>query len=356
MNKPRVLLLSTSLNIGGTEKFLFTLLDKLKDKYDFRIGYLKEKGAIGSSIEKRGFELKRFGSIFSLFFYLKKQNFDAVHTFLYRANIVGRLAAKIAGVPVIISTQQAIDDWKKPVHVFLDRWTAAFCDLIIANSVFAKNLMSSREKIPQAKIAVVHNGIDPESFRARTNRTEARASLGIGPDAFVVVSVLRLHKEKGADLLLDIAERAPAAHFVVVGDGPLKASLQTRLKESRLDGRFLLLGFRDDIPDLLAMSDLFLLPSREESFPQAILEAFLAGLPVVASDVGGVRELVDEGKNGFLSRPGNVPEFVDLIDKIRKNAEKGKTMGENGRQKALSFSEKKMIIDVASIYDKLIGG
>ncbi|MFH0948018.1 MAG: glycosyltransferase [Elusimicrobiota bacterium] len=158
MDKIKIFHIITSLNIGGTEKNLLTILKNLNRKYDFSVGYLKERGPIADEIEKLGIPVEKY-NFFSLTKYLKKNKPQIVHTHLYRANILGRVAGKIAGVPFIISSQQSIDRWKTLHHVLLDRLTANFCDSIIANSQAAKNTLIAREKIPPSKIAVVYNGV-----------------------------------------------------------------------------------------------------------------------------------------------------------------------------------------------------
>ena len=154
----KILHLITSLNIGGTENFLLTVLKNLKDKYGFSVGYLKERGQTADEIEKLGIPVRKF-SFFSLIDFLKKNNPQIIHTHLYRANIVGRIAGKIAGTPIIISSQRSIDGWKKFYHIWLDKFTANFCDLIIANSNAAKNILITREKISAKKIIVAYNGV-----------------------------------------------------------------------------------------------------------------------------------------------------------------------------------------------------
>ncbi|HCJ65944.1 MAG TPA: hypothetical protein DHV62_01105, partial [Elusimicrobia bacterium] len=154
--KPKILHLITSLNIGGTERNLLTILQFLKEKYDFSVVYLKERGKIAEEIEKLGIPLFKF-NFFSLYKYLRKNEINILHTHLYRANILGRIVGKIVRPrQIIISSQRAIDAWKKFYHVWLDSFTAQFCDLIIANSLATKNLLCQRERISAEKIVVVY--------------------------------------------------------------------------------------------------------------------------------------------------------------------------------------------------------
>ncbi|HBU69393.1 MAG TPA: hypothetical protein DEE98_03310 [Elusimicrobia bacterium] len=351
--KPKVFCLITSLNTGGTEKFLVTLLETLKNDYDFSVGYLKEKGYFGAYLEQKGFKVSKFSQVL-LPLRLKQLKPAIVHTFLYRANIVGRIAAKIAGVPAVISTQQAIDAWKNPVHTAADSLSSVFCDLIVANSKATKDILSSREGINPDKIEVVYNGINFGAFKPQKDRTEVRKALSLELDDTVVACVSRLHEEKGADLLPLIAEKVKNAVFIVAGEGPAREGMETRIKSLGLENRFKLLGERHDISDLLGASDIFLLPSREESFPQGILEAMASSLPVVASDVGGVSELVEDKRTGFLVEPLSVSGFAESLNYLIEHKGYSQNMGAQGREKSAGFTEEAMTANINILYQNIL--
>jgi glycosyltransferase involved in cell wall biosynthesis len=354
MTRKQVFLLATSLNMGGTESFLVKLVERLCRDYDITVGYFKEKGFWGDYLEKQGVPVLRFTSFPCLVTYLRKNKPTILHTFLYRANILGRAAARLAGVPGVISTQQAIDAWKKRRHVLLDRWSAAWCDVIIANAATTKELLTKRERIPAAKIRVVYNGLDFRRFVPRVQREEFRRSLGIPAQAAVVASVLRLHPEKGADLLPEIVEKTPGALFLVAGDGPTAAGIRDEVRRRNLEERMRFTGWRQDIADLLNASDVFLLPSREESFPQAVLEAMAMRLPVVASRVGGMEELVDDGTTGILVSPGAAEPFAAALRSLLADGAKARAMGDQGFRKSRRFDEHSMIESVRAVYQDVL--
>ena len=349
---PRVFYLITSLNIGGTEKFLATLIERLKPYYDFTVGYLKEKGTLGRQLESRGIEVIRV-SPYTLFRRLHGGKYDLLHTFLYRANVVGRIAAKLAGVPAVVSSQQAIDAWKKARHVWLEHATARWCDRIIANSVTTKTILQSREKIQPSRISVVYNGLNHEAFRPKQQAASVRKQWGIDENAPLIVCVTRLHPEKGTDLLPLIAEKMERGTFLVVGDGPQRGELEANVRRLNLQNRFFFTGWQDDVASLLAASDVYLLPSREESFPQVILEAMAMGLAVVAADVGGVRELVDDGVTGALVPPQDVEGFSTALTRLLANPAMARQMGMAGGKKSLQFTETRMVREIAQIYDEV---
>lgn len=353
MNKPKIFFLSTSLNVGGTEKFLETLAAGLRDKYDFEIGFLKEKGIIGSSLSGQGFKVSHFTAS-RLFLYLKKNPVSILHTFLYRANIIGRLAGHAANIPCIISSQRAIDAWKNQFHTWLERTSARWCDLIIANSNASKDILIRGGKIPRDKITVIYNGINHDTFRADYSKDELRRQLNIEKDRPVIACIMRLHREKGADYLLPIARELPNGLFLVAGDGQEKANLEKQAAAEGINNRFLFLGWRKDTTALLGASDIFLLPSREESFPQSILEAMAMGLPVAASDVGGVSELVENNVTGILVPPGETESFARALKFLISNPAIAAKMGSAAKEKSALFSEKRMINDIDAIYQKMI--
>lgn len=352
MAKPKVFYLSTSLNLGGTEKNMETFISGLRDRYDFTVGYLKQNGLVGKRLAEAGIEVRKFGGLLELAGYLKKNRFDIVQTFLYRANIMGRIAGMMAGCPVVLSTQQSIDSWKNPFFAWLDGFTARrWCRLIIANSNTAKEVLCDREGIPPEKIRVVYNGIDAPKFEEAPGSGRGAAAPS-GAERPVVVWTSRLHKEKGADLLPDIAAKVPKGSFVIAGDGPERYALETAVRLFGVEKRFSFLGWNQDVPGLLAASDLLLLPSREESFPLSVLEAMAAGLPVVAADVGGVRELVQDGKTGILVRKGDVQGFAAAVNRLAGDPALRKSMGESARKIARGFTESKMINSIDSVYSE----
>jgi glycosyltransferase involved in cell wall biosynthesis len=345
----KVFYLSTSLNIGGTEKYLLTLIESFGSEYDFVVGYFKEKGYIGQVIERKGIPVIKFDGLFDLIKYLKKNKFDLMQTFLYRANILGRIAGKYAGVPVIVSTQQAVDDWKYFYHSWIDGYTAQWCSKIIANSRTAKAVLIEREQIDPEKIEVIYNGLDLDAFKPGKTKEQIRKELNIPQDVPVIAYVGRLHKEKGTDYLPEIADNIKNAVFIVVGDGPEKNDLTTKATNN-----FKFLGWRQDIADLLGASDILIMPSREESFPQVILEAMSCSLPVVAYDVGGVKELIEDNTNGIIVSSGNIKEFSEAVKTLINKKDEAKRLGENGKVKSLGFSKSLMIEKTKVLYNNLL--
>lgn len=355
MNNPKIFYLSTSLNIGGTEKNILTYISNLQSKYDFTVGFIKDRGVIGNELSKLNIPVIHFNFIWQLIRFLKKNTFNIVHTFLFRGNVIGRIAGKLAGSPVVISSQQAIDNWRKFYHVWADGMSAYFCDMIIANSQAAKDTLVKKENIQEDKIRVVYNGINFESFITSKSKETIKKELNLPNDSLIAVYVGRLHKEKGADFLPKISANLKyPCKFLIVGDGAERKGMENKIKKLKVSKNFIFMGWRDNIPELLKASDVFILPSREESFPQVILEAMSQSLPIVAMDVGGVKELVDHQQNGLLVKPGKIADFVSSLKYLLDKPEKRIEMGKNGYNKSLKFSESKMIEELDLIYQELL--
>ena len=240
-------------------------------------------------------------------------------------------------------------------HVWLDSFTSRWSALIIANSNTAKTILTEREKIPADKIKVVFNGVDLNRFAPGKDAGNEANELKRNSEGPLIISTTRLHREKGSDFLPAIAAGVEKGTFVIAGDGPERIALEKTVREKNLQNRFVFLGWRQDIPGLLAVSDIFIMPSREESFPQSILEAMSMKLPVVAMNVGGVKELVEDGKTGFLVPPGDTTAFSKALNTLNGDPVLSKKMGTNGYSKSLGFSEEKMITSINSIYNELLG-
>ncbi|MFH1540807.1 MAG: glycosyltransferase [Elusimicrobiota bacterium] len=355
MDKIKIFHLITSLNIGGTEKNLLTVLKNLNHKYDFFVGYLKEKGQVAYEIEKFGIPVEKF-SFFSLISHLKKNKYKIIHTHLYRANILGRLAGKIAGIPAVISIQQSIDRWRKFYHIWLDKYTTRFCDLIIANSRAAKNVLIEEEKVSAEKIVVIYNGT---SFNSEV--VANRKSI----NEFVVGCVMRLHIEKGVYLIPEIAkivknydtsnfsDKGKDIKFSIFGDGPERDNLKLQITNYKLQNEVRLFGWQNDLEKIYNSVYILLLPSIEESFPQAVLDAMAFGIPVVATDVGGLSELVENNKTGILIKNRTPEAFASAILSIIKDQRLYQYFSENSRTKAAEFTIKKMVNLTDDIYQNL---
>lgn len=242
---------------------------------------------------------------------------EIVHTHMSKAGVLGRLAASLEKTPCVIHTVRgwsfysAGSTLKRRAFIYLERFSARLTDKMLA--------VSPRQVADGLAVGVgspddylvVRSGIDVGQFQAGVSDTrELRHGLGIPPGVPVVGTVMALVEQKAPlDFVATAAEvlRArPDTHFLVVGDGPLREQMTELIRAKAIGERVHLVGHSTDVPRLLGVMDLFLLTSRWEGMPRVILEAMAAGVPVVATSVGGVPEIVEHGKSGLLAPPGNV--------------------------------------------------
>jgi|GEM_PF-2310157 len=355
MSMPRrhIFYLSTSLNIGGSETNLFRLVKHFMDEYDVTVAVLKEAGYFGGILAQNGIKVVHLPGIWAVASYLRKNSVDILHSFLYRANITGRIAGRIAGVPIIISSRRAIDKWRNAWQVVLNRLSDGLANHIVCNSqASSKELVN--EGYPQSRISVIYNGVDNAVFNMNESQDSARNTLGLTPAEPIALIVARLHLEKGIDLLPAIASKMPRGIFVVAGDGPLKKPFIDELKKLGLFSRFVFLGWRQDVASLMRAADFMLMPSREESFPQAGLEAAACGIPIVGFDIGGMRELVEDGQSGFLVSYMNIQAFADAANIFAIDRARARRMGALACSKAVQYSLKAMLTRTEELYKSLL--
>jgi glycosyltransferase involved in cell wall biosynthesis len=330
-----ILQVITSLNIGGTEKFLLNSLRPLKTEYNFVVGYLKERGPIAAEIEQLAIPVFPLRGRKDLAAFIRQHPMDIVHTHLYRANIIGRLAAHDAGVPTIISSQRSIDDWKSPWHVWLDRWTAKYTKTIIANSQYTRDLLTIREKIPVKKIKVIYNGIEPQPEFTDKEVAEFRKKHALSDKDVLVGCVTRFHQEKGVRFIPAIVQavikQQPRVKFILVGDGPEKNKVSAAIGRLKLTEQVRFTGFYPAAERITSLCQVFFLASLEESFPQALLEALSAGVPAVGTDVGGVKELITHRETGLLVRSADPQTLADCINWLLEHPAEAQAMGDKAR-------------------------
>ena len=322
----KILFISVHLNYGGAEVGLLTVLKNIdRKRFDCSVLSIEPKGAIGKEIEDVGIEVIYLNESARLFnipliwriagvLYKKKP--DILHTSLFYANFFGRLAALIARPAVIITEEHSMHIEKRFYHILLDRWLSNVTDRIRVCSHSVLDFTSRQEGIPKEKFCVIYNAVDAERFNISQTKDDARRSAGFTPDDFIVGSVGSLIPLKGHRFLVEavsyLAGELPRLKLVIAGEGKCRDELNTLAKEKGISEKVIFLGVRKEIPQLMRMMDIFVLPSLQEGFPCTIVEAMYMGLPVIASNISGIPEVITSGDNGILVEPGNA-------DTIRKS-------------------------------------
>ncbi|MDD5354404.1 MAG: glycosyltransferase, partial [bacterium] len=244
-------------------------------------------------------------------------------------------AAHAAGVPVIISSQRSVDDWKAPWHVWFDRWTARYVKVIIANSQHTRDLLAIREKIPAKKITVIHNGVGPVQEFTDKELAEFKQKHSLSDQDILVGIVSRFHQEKGVQFIPAIVQAVtrmkPQVKFILVGDGPEKKKITKALDRLKLTEYVRFTGFVPEAARITSLFSVFFLASLEESFPQALLEALSAGVPAVCTDVGGVKELITPRETGLLIKPRAPQALAEAITWLLDHPQEAQAMGDKAK-------------------------
>lgn len=271
--------------------------------------------------------------------FLRSWRPDVVQSVLWHANVVARLAALGTGIPVV-SGYESIDDGKSRSRVLLDRATLRLATRHVAVSAAVGERAVARERARPQDLRVITNGRDVERWAPRGRRDEVRDGLGIPVGARVVGWTGRLHPVKDLPTLLRAVALLPSWWLLVVGEGEEGVRLRGLAEEMGLGERVVFTGEVDDVPRVLEAFDVFCLPSRWEGLPGSLVEAMAAGLPVVATRVGGIPEIVADGKNGLLVPPGDPQGLASAIAAAAQRPE----LGEKARLTVQEhFSEEAMV-------------
>ena len=258
------------------------------------------------------------------------------------SNIFGLPGAMLASVPVRIGSRRGMVE--TPAQQRMQKYAYNAAHRVVANSQAAAASLR-HEGVAADKIVVIPNGIDPTLFGQREYRVRPRT----------IAMVACLREEKRVDVLLDAAPlilaRHPEADILIVGDGDCRAELEARARTNQVADRVRFLGHRDDVPAVLAGADIFVLPSRSEAFPNAIVEAMMSGLPVVASSVGGIPELVDEGRTGRLVPPGDPVQLAAAVIDVLDHPDDATHMGQTARRRIEEqYSFDRMVHQFEALY------
>ncbi len=290
---------------------------------------------------------------------LGRYRIQIIHTNSYVPGNYARLAAALLRVPVIIDHWHGFSHFNRKRR-FICRWLGRVTDLSLAVSQGVKDYLIEQGALDPAKVRVVPNRVDLARLRQHRPRTEVRRELGLTSEARVVGLVARLdHWGKGHreffTALAALSDRFPM-EALIIGGGRRESEVKQLAAELGLAGRVHFLGQRDDIPDLLAALDIFVLPSHSEGVSLALLEAMAAGLPVIATRVGGLPEVVTDGDNGLLI-PAKDPEALSqALERLLADPALAKKLGENARRDVENnYSLDRLGREINEIYGELSG-
>ncbi len=278
---------------------------------------------------------------------LRQRHFDVVHTQTAIAGMVGRVAAYLARVPVIIYTAHAfpfheyLKSWQRELYALLERFAARLCDVIAVDSECVRSRGLAFKVAPPDKIRVIPMGIDTARFDPalyRTVQRDIRAEFGLRPDATVLGAVGRFVPDKGWEVFLHavslLVKQFPDmdVQCLLVGGGPLREELQSLSRTLRLDGRVVFAEYQRDIPKVMTTIDIYMLPTCREGFGVTFIEAMSMEVPVVTSRIAPLDEIIVDGRTGVLAEVGNPEAFAKAAGPLLADAELRRCMGQAGRQ------------------------
>ena len=345
----------TSFDAGGTERQMLELVRRLdRSRWNVHIACLHARGAwltrAADAAPVVEFPIHGFGrpatcrQAVAFARWCARQRIAVVHSTDLYTNVFALPAATFARVPVRIGSRRGHTTDRTPGQLAMQRAAYRCAHAVVANSrAIADHLR--REGVRADKVTVVPNGLDLSAFSPARSGSPRRR----------VIVVANLRPEKGYDVLIDAAAlvlaRYPDARFDCVGSGPELSRLQAQLAARGVAHAFDWLGRREDVPTLLASADIFVLPSRSESMPNSVLEAMAAGLPVVASAVGGIPEVVNDGDNGVLCPAGDVKALANQLCRVMADAAFADRLAANAHRDAHArYSFERMVSAIESLY------
>jgi len=295
-------------------------------------------------------------AIAALVWLLRREKVSVLHAHCFDPTLVGLVAARLARTTFVFTRHHSDHNLRlgKRWHTRIDAWCGRHADRVIAVSEATRQIMTEVERVPERKVVTVYNGAEPLLTPSPDSVAALRRELGLADEA-VCLMMARLHEEKGHRVLFEalpgVLPHVGPLVVLLAGDGPHRDQLESEIRRRGLGSVVRFLGRRHDIPELISLSSVVVLPSLAESFGFAALEAMSLSRPVVAARTGGVPEVVDDEGTGLLVRPGDANGLAVALSRILKDREWALTLGEEGRQRATFFSVERMIRGYEAVYD-----
>lgn len=363
----RVLYLAHAFMVGGAEEMVLNLVRHLPARFAPAVACINQPGPIGREIEATGVPFWSLGltpgvarpmDVLRLRDFLFTHAPDIVHTFLLTASLYGRFAAMLARVPIVVGTEVNIYARKRRLHVLAERWLMAGTDTVVASAGAVRDFYVDQVGAHRDKVEVIYNAVDWAQLEQTMGRGELRRALAIPDTAPLIGIVARLTEQKAHRILFEAVARTPAlagAHLLVVGDGELRDELPCLAARLGLADRVHFAGARRDLGNVLGTIDVFAMPSWWEGLPLSLVLAMGAGLPVVATAVAGVPEVVADGERGLLVGPGDAEGLGATLARVCGDAAARARLGEAARAFVRPrFGVDGYVASVTGLYDRLL--
>ncbi|MBD3168992.1 MAG: glycosyltransferase [candidate division Zixibacteria bacterium] len=379
--KIKVMRIISRMNVGGPSFHVTYLTEHMNNSRFEKLlvrGSVEEgEGSMDYLLESRGISsvvipemsrevrpLKNLVALYKLYKLIRREKPDIVHTHLAMAGFLGRSAAIMAGGAKVVHTfhgHTLKGYWGKAKTGFfatLERILAARSDCLIAVSDRVRRDLIAGGIAKPEKIITIHLGLDLKRFtETEKYKGQFRRELGIGEDTILVGSIARMVPVKNHALLVDAAARIKSNNikFVIVGDGQLRDAVERKIRDEGLEDKFIFTGFRRDLEKIYSGLDISVISSLNEGLPVAVIESMTAGVPVVSTDVGGVRELIDDGVNGYVVPSLNPVELARKIEKLSQDNEKRNEFGALAVNKVYPYLEyTRLVKDIEDLYETLM--
>ncbi len=362
----RILYVVTSAGFGGASMNVLLLMRHMIAK-GHTVGLvsanerrlIKEAKELGVRVFVNPYFVRRlhllndFRAFIPVYKAIKEFKPDLIHAHSTKAGVIVRFWSMLLNFKPVIFTAhgwaftEGRKYWKRWLLAQIEKIAGFATTKVICVSNHDKELALKFKVVPPEKLTVIYNGVDHEPFLKAQRKKE---------DSEVIITYVgRLAPPKDLKTLLKAIKPLTGVKVLIVGDGELRNEVEKYVLKNELSEKVFLLGEREDVPEILANSDIFVLPSRWEGLPFTIIESMMAGLPIVASKVGGIPELVDDGVTGFLVPPGDHLSLAQAIKKLIDDKNLREEMGRNGREKALKlFTVERMLNETIKVYDEVL--
>jgi len=375
--KINILFVITKLELGGAQKQLLSLIRGLdQEKFTPFLFTAQEGLLLSEAVKINGLTVKKSKSlerpinlwndlvtVFEIYTYIKEKQVSLVHTHSSKAGILGRIAARLAGAKIILHTVHgwSFHDYQgqflRKFYICLERIAGKFTDCIIVVSRHDREKGLANRIVRPEKYQLIRYGIDYAQFNRRTSIFKEK--LGVGPGVKIVTNISCFKPQKACldfvKLAALVSRRLPETKFILVGDGVMRLAVETAKEKYALGERLILTGWRSDISEILSATSVSVLTSSWEGLPITVLEAICCGCPVVATDTGGVRDVIEDGKTGFLTACGDMENMCAKVTSLLED----ELLRERISQQAKinlgdDFSLTRMLKSHCDLYESLI--
>jgi glycosyltransferase involved in cell wall biosynthesis len=359
-----------SLKVGGAEVLAARMARQWRVSFRVLFVCLDDLGTLGQSLRDEGFRVEVLGRrpgvdgrcLLRLALLLRRERVDLVHAHQYTPFFYAAAARLLCRRPAVLLTEHGRHhpDFPRPKRRLVNRLLLDRRDRVVAVGEAVRQALVVNDGFPAGRVGVIYNGIDLGPFGAAVGRAALRRELGLAENDLVLFQVARLDPIKDHLTALRALQRLRQwrddVRLVIVGEGPTEATIRQFVREGGLESHVHMLGLRADVARLLPAGDAFLLTSVSEGIPLTVIEAMAAGLPVVATRVGGMAEVVEDGRTGLLAPAGDAEALAESVMRLARDPGLAAEMGRWGRARAWAeFSEAHMHERYGQLYREMLG-